>query len=102
MITLNWNGNLLSTTLPRKAANANLRVSQYEKYLDDGLRRKVARAILDEKIKKSLDLLSKLSEYYPSLDKNSIVKSFEVSRQTFKNRPELLTYKGNIVNTILD
>jgi CRISPR/Cas system-associated endonuclease Cas1 len=71
---------VLSTTLPRETANANLRVSQYEKYLDDGFRRKVARAILDEKIKKSLDPLSKLSEYYPSLDKNSIVKSFEVSR----------------------
>lgn len=94
LITLNWNGNLLSITLPKETANANLRVRQYERYLDDAFRRKVAQSILDEKIKKSLNLLSSLLEFY-SLDKN-IVKSFDDARLTFKDRPELLTYEGNI------
>ena len=96
LITLNWNGNLLSATLPKETASANLRVRQYERYLDDSFRRKVAQSILDEKIRKSLDLLLKLSSYYPILDRDSIVKSFEATRQTFRNRPELLTYEGNI------
>lgn len=96
LITLNWNGNLLSTTLPKETASANLRVRQYERYLDNKFRRKVAQVILDEKIRKSLDLLLKLSNYYPSLDKNSITRAFEETIQTFRNRPELLTYEGNI------
>jgi CRISPR-associated protein Cas1 len=96
LITLNWNGNLLSTTLPRETANANLRVRQYERYLDDAFRRKVAQAILDEKIRKSLGLLLQLSSYYPVLDKDKIMKSFNETSQTFKGRPELLTYEGNI------
>lgn len=96
LITLNWNGNLLSATLPRETASANLRVRQYERYLDNSFRRKVAQSILDEKIRKSLDLLLKLSSYYPSLDKNGITRAFDETRQTFRNRPELLTYEGNI------
>jgi CRISPR-associated protein Cas1 len=96
LITLNWNGNLLSATLPKETANANLRVKQYEKQLDDAFRRKVAQSILDEKIRKSLDLLLKLSSYYPELDKDSIASDFDATRRTFTNRPELLTYEGNI------
>jgi CRISPR-associated protein Cas1 len=96
LITLNWNGNLLSVTLPKETASANLRVKQYEKQLDNAFRFRVARSILEEKIQKSLDLLLKLSDYYPVLDKNSIADAFDATRLAFSNRPELLTYEGNV------
>lgn len=38
----------------------------------------------------------KLAGYYPVLDRNSITESFEATRKAFGNRPDLLTYEGNI------
>jgi CRISPR-associated protein Cas1 len=96
LLTLNWNGQLLSITLPPEPISPRLRIKQYETYLDEPRRKSIAKIILDEKIRKSLDLLLKLSSYYPMLDRNGIVESFDTARQTFRNRSELLTYEGNI------
>jgi len=32
---LNWNGNLLSVTLPEEPKSGGLKIKQYQKYLDD-------------------------------------------------------------------
>jgi CRISPR-associated protein Cas1 len=93
LLTLNWNGRLLSATLPPEPISPRLRVKQYEAYLDEPRRKGIAKAIIDKKIEKSLDLLLQLSTFYPMLNKEDIVKSFDYAKQTL-NRRELLTYEG--------
>jgi len=93
---LNWNGNLLSTTLPKEPASAKLRVKQYQKYLDGRIKYQIASVILDEKIKKSFDLLLKLTKYHTVLDKSEIERSFNNIKLKFRHSSELLTYEGNI------
>ena len=96
LTTLNWNGNLLSVTLPKESNSGKLRVKQYQKYLDDAERRKIALSILEEKIRKSLDLLTKLSDYYDVSDRVTLSASFNRTTTKFKGSPDLLTYEGNI------
>ena len=96
LITLNWNGNLLSVTLPKELNSGKLRLKQYQKALDNAEKRKIALSFLDEKIKKSLDLLFKLSDYYELSDKITLSTSFKRVITKFKDSPDLLTYEGNI------
>lgn len=96
LITLNWNGNLLSVTLPKELNSGKLRLKQYQKTLDDNEKRKIALSFLNEKISKSIDLLSKLSNYYDFIDKTALSNSFEKVNMKFKGSPDLLTYEGNI------
>ena len=48
---LNWNGKLLSVTLPDTPKSGKLRVSQYQKYLDNDFRFKIAIKIINNKIR---------------------------------------------------
>jgi CRISPR-associated protein Cas1 len=51
---LNWNGNLLSITLPKEAVSSKLRLKQYEIYQDEKRRYNVAYLIVRKKIKQSI------------------------------------------------
>ena len=88
LISLNWNGNLLSVTLPKEPATANLKIKQYAAYLDANKKRVIAEVIVKEKVKHSINLLGELSRYYP-----------EVKPILFKERTvneSILTYEGNM------
>ena len=110
LTTLNWNGNLLSTTLPKEPTSGKLKLKQYEKYLNNNERRKIALSILDEKVKNSLNLLITLSDYYKGLSKEEIITLFERESADFKrnlkNNEEftkkslnrLLTYEARIAD----
>ena len=93
---LNWNGHLLSTILPRDTVSAKLKIQQYKTCLDNKAKYHIASAILEAKIGKSLELLLKLADYYPVLDKNEIKKAFNDTEDSFRHSPELLTREGNI------
>ncbi len=54
---LNWNGNLLSTTLPKEPKAGRLRIKQYDKYLDDRIRFGIASSIVSTKIHHLANLL---------------------------------------------
>jgi len=58
---LNWNGNLLSTTLSQETHNAQLKVKQYEKYLNPESRLYIVSQIVKQKVRSSLSLLKALS-----------------------------------------
>ncbi len=88
LIFLNWNGNLLSVTLPKEPASANLKIKQYAAYSDQAKKRLIAETIVKEKVKHSISLLAELSKYY-----------LEVKPTAFKERTiaeSVLTYEGNI------
>jgi len=70
---LNWNGNLLSTTLSQETLNAQLKVKQYEKYLNPESRLYIAGRIVRQKVKSSLSLRNVLSDFY-DIDLSTISK----------------------------
>lgn len=114
---LNWNGNLLSVTLPEQPKSGRLRVNQYKKYLDDKTRFYIARKFVDCKVEKSLDLLSILSEYYDFINmskikrivaeektflEKSLTKKIESSSNVSDLLKRLMNYEGKFANVYLD
>jgi len=86
---LNWNGNLLSLTLSQETLNAQLKIKQYEKYLNLDLRLYTAGQIVKQKVKSSLGLLKSLSDFY-DIDLSTINK--EIERVDCDNINGLMTY----------
>jgi CRISPR-associated protein Cas1 len=73
---LNWDGNLLATTLPDQTISGKLRLEQYKKHLDYNIRCHIARQLVKSKVNSSLNLLNQLSKFYP-LDIKKIQWRFE-------------------------
>jgi len=92
---LNWNGNLLSTTLSQETLNAQLKVKQYEKYLNTESRLYFAGQIVKQKVKSSLSLLKSLSNFY-DIDFSTINK--EIERVDYNNINSLMMYEGRIAS----
>ena len=97
---LNWNGNLLSVTLPEEPKSGGLKIKQYQKYLDQSFRKEIATKIIKSKISHSLNLLEQLSKYY-GINFGKIQASFE--RESIHLKPnsgnifsDLMTYEGRI------
>ncbi|MFG1445727.1 MAG: CRISPR-associated endonuclease Cas1 [Thermoplasmatales archaeon] len=64
LVLLNWSGNLLSVTQPQETFNADLKIKQYEKYLNPESRIYIAGQIVKQKVKSSVSLLKELSNFY--------------------------------------
>jgi len=92
---LNWNGNLLSTTVSQKTLNAQLKIGQYEKYLNPESRLYIAGQIVKQKVKSSLSLLKSLSNFY-DIDLSTINK--EIERVDYDNINSLMMYEGRIAS----
>ncbi|KAF6246417.1 CRISPR-associated endonuclease Cas1 [Nitrosopumilus sp. b3] len=89
---LNWDGNLLATTLPDQTISGKLRLFQYKKHLDGIIRYSIAEKIVKSKIDSSLNLLLELSKFYP-IDKNEIKKRFEAEFEIFRTKSAKNTHK---------
>ena len=92
---LNWNGNLLSTTVSQETLNAQLKVKQYEKYLNTESRLYIASQIVKQKVKSSLSLLKSISNFY-DIDLSTINK--EIERVDYNNINTLMMYEGRIAS----
>jgi len=92
---LNWNGNLLSTTLSQETHNAQLKVKQYEKYFNPESRLCIASQIVKQKVRSSLGLLKALSNFY-DIDFSTIKK--EIERVDYNNINSLMMYEGRIAS----
>ncbi|MCV0411172.1 CRISPR-associated endonuclease Cas1 [Nitrosopumilus sp.] len=97
---LNWNGNLLSVTLPEEPKSGGLKIKQYQKYLDDSFRKTIATKIIQTKVDHSLSLLEQLSNYY-DVDYLKIKQSFEketrgLDANSDRIYSDLMTYEGRI------
>jgi CRISPR/Cas system-associated endonuclease Cas1 len=73
---LNWNCNLSSTTQHQKTLNSDLRIKQYEKYMNPESRLYMADQIVNQKIKSSFSLLKKVSRCY-NIDLETINKEVQ-------------------------
>ena len=92
---LNWNGNLLYSAIPKETLNADLKIKQYEKYLNEEERTAIAEKIVNEKIKKSLVFLENMSTFYQEIDFEEIKKVFSKELESFNLKKK----KGNNDNT---
>lgn len=100
---LNWDGNLLATTLPDQTISGKLRLSQYKKHLDDSIRYTIAKEIVKSKVDSSLNLLNQLAKFYPINIKN-IQERFEAELYDFKSKhaentheiPEIMSHEARI------
>ena len=95
LVLLNWNGNLLSLTQPQETLNAELKIKQYEKYLNTDLRLYIAGQIVKQKIESSLSLINNLSKFY-NIDLTVINK--EIQRIDYNNINGLMLYEGHIAS----
>ena len=99
---LNWNGNLLSVTLPKETVSSKLRLRQYEIYQDEKRRYGVAYPIIKEKVKQSINLLNELSKYYREIDVNTISsesdKESMFKLETTYEYRNLMMYEGRIAD----
>ncbi|MBM3910148.1 MAG: CRISPR-associated endonuclease Cas1, partial [Thaumarchaeota archaeon] len=105
---LNWNGNLLGITLPESPKLGNLRIKQYQKYLDNKTRYKIAESIVFSKVQSSFNLLNNLSEFY-LININKIKQEFEAEFSNYfdklKKYPSfsnLLSYEGRVAQVYFD
>jgi len=92
---LNWNGNLLSTTVSQETLNAQLKMKQYEKYLNSESRLYIASQIVKQKVRSALGLLKALSDFY-DIDFSTIDK--EIERVEYDNIKSLMMYEGRIAS----
>jgi CRISPR-associated protein Cas1 len=92
---LNWNGNLLSSTLSQETLNADLKIKQYEKYLNSESRLYIAGQIVKQKVRSSLGLLEALSNFY-DIDLSTINK--EIESMNYDNINSLMMYEGRIAS----
>ena len=88
VILLNWNGNLLSSTFPKEGNNGQLRIKQYEKYLNTEERTFIAEKIINEKIERSLVFLENLSNFYHEINIAKIKMSFSKEFEYFNLKKE--------------
>ncbi|MGP6207908.1 CRISPR-associated endonuclease Cas1 [Cuniculiplasma sp. SKW3] len=95
IVLLNWNGNLLSVTQPQETLNADLKIKQYEKYLNPELRLYIAGQIVKQKTKSSIGLIKELSKFY-DIDLTTI--SREIQRVDYDNINSLMMYEGRIAS----
>jgi CRISPR-associated protein Cas1 len=104
---LNWDGNLLSVTLPKEPISSKLKIKQYEKYLNEKERYKIADKIIEEKVNKSCGLLVTLSDHYKEIKKSDINVIFTREENIYKNTKQkdikkLMTYEGRIADFYWD
>lgn len=102
---LNWNGNLLSVTLPDSPNSGKLRIKQYQKYQDDIIRYTIAESIVFSKIDSSINLLKELSKFYDIKIKdieNNIEKEYSNYLSQEKSLSHLLTFEGRIAQNYFD
>lgn len=62
---LRWDGSVLSTLLPRGPVAGELKLAQFASHTDPRRRLEIARAILEIKLSKSVELFRFLSRFYP-------------------------------------
>ena len=100
---LNWNGNLMSVTLPREPISGKLKLRQYEAYMNKEKRQYIAQMIIKEKIRQSFNLLKELSKYYKEIDLEKLELSFNKEDKSYEKKYKdietTMTYEGRLADT---
>ncbi len=83
---------MLYTATPKETNNAELKIKQYENYIDNEKRIYIANEIVKQKIKSSIGLIKQLSQYYDIYIK-SMKKEIEQYEQQNENKQKQYKHK---------
>jgi CRISP-associated protein Cas1 len=82
---LNWRGNILAQILPEEPISNELKIAQYQSYLNAEKRLPIARTIIGTKEKRQQELLEGLAKNYP----------VQVPKIPYLSRPESVSFVRN-------
>ena len=92
VVFLRWDGSVLSSLLPRGPVAGELKLAQFASHNSPQRRAQIARAILEVKLTKSVELLRFLSRFYPC---DPAPVEAEVKRcPSAESIPDLIVWEG--------
>jgi CRISPR-associated protein Cas1 len=98
LLIMDYNGTLLSSTLPKEPVNGPLKIAQIEAYRDQAKRFYIAKKLVEAKAQRTIDVLGWLAEKYGTFNIETNLKS-ELDRLTkCENLPQLLSIEGRIAD----
>ncbi len=98
LFMLDYNGTLLSSTLPKDPVNGPLKMAQIESYQDQTKRFYIAKKLMEAKAQRSSDVLNWLAERYGKFDSEVNLKSELGRLAQCESLPRLLSIEGRIAD----
>ena len=99
LFILDYNGTLLSSTLPKEPANGPLKIAQVEAYKDQEKRFYIAKKLVDAKAQRSLDVMKWLDARHGRFSSTKSDFSNELERlDNCQSLPRLLMVEGRIAD----
>jgi CRISPR-associated protein Cas1 len=99
LFILDYDGTLLSSTLPRKPVNGPLRIAQVEAYKNQGKRFCIAKKLVEAKAQRTLDVVKWLDARYGGLSGVQADFDNELERlEQCQSLPRLLSIEGRIAD----
>jgi CRISPR-associated protein Cas1 len=100
LFILDYNGALLSSTLPREPVNGSLKIAQVETYKDQSKRFYIAKKLVEAKAERTLDVMKWLAARYGELSsqgQHGLTNELERLHQS-RDLPRLLMSEGRIAD----
>ncbi len=95
---LDYNGTLLSSTLPREPVNGPLKIAQIKAYADPPERFYIAKKLVEAKAQRTLDVLRWLAEKYGRLHSEANFQAGLTRLSKSENLASLLSIEGRIAD----
>jgi CRISPR-associated protein Cas1 len=99
LFILDYNGTLLSSTLPREPVNGPLKIAQIDTFRDEERRFDIAKRLVEAKAQRSLDVMKWLDARYggfSSVEANLVSESERLEQ--CRNLPRLTSIEGRIAD----
>jgi CRISPR-associated protein Cas1 len=99
LFVLDYNGTLLSSTLPREPVNGPLKIAQIEAYKDQEKRFYIAKKLLEAKAQRTLDVMRWLDARYGRF--SDVQANFDMESERLEqcqSLPRLLSIEGRIAD----
>ena len=100
LFVLDYNGSLLSSTLPKEPTNGPLKIAQIEAYKNPEKRFYISKKLIEAKIHRTLDVINWIGSRYdlPTKNKQIIHSELQTIDKT-KNRIGLLSQEARVAET---
>ncbi len=99
LFILDYNGTLLSSTLPREPVNGPLKIAQIDAYRDRAKRFFIAKKFVEAKAQRTLDVLEWLAKRYGKFGSEKSLAEEMERLDACTSLPRLLSIEGRIADT---
>jgi CRISPR-associated protein Cas1 len=98
LFIMDYNGTLLSSTLPKDPVNGPLKIAQIEAYCDPAKRFYIAKKLVEAKAQRTVDVLGWLAERYGKFNPQTDLKPELERLHDCASLPRLLSIEGRIAD----